>query len=73
MEKKAFKGKFCPKYGNFTVLQLKAQVWCNINLKRVFVCEKNREGKSSLKMKAGGERNQINARIYAPAESTIYE
>ena len=31
----------------------------------VFVCEKNREGKSKLKMK-GGKRNQINARIYAP-------
>ena len=36
------------------------------NLLHVFVCEKNREGKSKLKMKGGGKRNQINARIYAP-------
>ena len=33
---------------------------------RVFVWEKNREAKSNLKMKGGGERNQIIARIYAP-------
>ena len=34
---------------------------------RLFVCKKNREGKSNLKMKGGGERNQIIARIYTPA------
>ena len=32
---------------------------------RLFVCKKNREGKSNLKMK-GGKRNQIKVRIYAP-------